>query len=107
MKAMVRMAQCLLDNAFKFTTEGQVTMDLSVDESQGMLRLTVSDTGKGIKPENAERIFERFFKEDNFVPGVGLGLSLTRIIATRLGGTVHLDTDFPGPGSRFILTIPL
>ena len=106
-KATVRMAQCLLDNAFKFTTEGQVTMDLSVDESQGMLRLTVSDTGKGIKPENAERIFERFFKEDNFVPGVGLGLSLTRIIATRLGGTVHLDTAFLGPGSRFILTIPL
>ena len=106
-KAMVRMAECLLNNAFKFTTEGKVTLNLSVDDAGGMLRLTVSDTGKGVKPENAERIFERFFKENSFVPGVGLGLSLTRIIAARLGGTIRLDTAFPGPGSRFILEIPV
>ena len=106
-KAMVRMAQCLLDNAFKFTSEGEISLDLTADDDKGVLRMTVADTGKGVSQNNEKRIFERFYKEDTFVPGVGLGLSLVRIIAERMGGTVFLDTTYNRPGTRFVVEIPL
>lgn len=107
MKAVVRMAQCLVDNAIKFTTNGYIYIDLVADDATGMLRLTVADTGKGVASNKAERIFERFYKEDEFVPGVGLGLPLVRIIATRMGGTAYLDPTYSYPGARFVVEIPL
>ena len=106
-KAMVRIAECLLNNAFKFTAKGHIDVEFMADDDKGMLRLSVADTGKGVSPENAEQIFERFYKEDEFVPGVGLGLPLVRIIATRMGGTVCLDTSYKGPGARFVVEIPM
>ncbi len=104
---MVRIAEALLSNAIKFTTEGEISVDLLTDDKKNILILMVSDTGKAISPEHAERIFERFYKEDNFVPGIGLGLSLVRIIATRMSGTAYLDTTYSAPGSRFVVEIPL
>ena len=106
-KGMVRMAESLLSNAIKFTTEGHISVDLVADDDKGVLRLMVSDTGKGVSPNHAEQIFERFYKEDSFVPGIGLGLSLVRIIATRMGGTICLDTTYNGPGTRFVVEVPL
>ena len=106
-KGMVRIAEALLSNAIKFTTEGEISVDLLTDDKKNILILMVSDTGKAISPEHAERIFERFYKEDNFVPGIGLGLSLVRIIATRMSGTAYLDTTYSAPGSRFVVEIPL
>ena len=101
------MAQCLVDNAIKFTTNGYIYIDLVAEDATGMLRLTVADTGKGVASNKAERIFERFYKEDEFVPGVGLGLPLVRIIATRMGGTAYLDPAYSYPGARFVVEIPL
>lgn len=106
-KGMVRMAEALLNNAIKFTTEGHVSVDLMADDEQDVLRLMVSDTGKGVSPDHAEQIFERFYKEDSFVPGIGLGLSLVRIIASRMNGTASLDTTYKGPGARFVVEVPL
>lgn len=98
--------ESLLSNAIKFTTEGHISVDLVADDDKGVLRLLVSDTGKGVSPNHAEQIFERFYKEDSFVPGIGLGLSLVRIIAARMGGTVCLDTTYSGPGARFVVEVP-
>ena len=70
------------------------------------LRLWVRDTGKGIAPENHERVFERFFKVDEFIPGAGLGLSLCRTIAYSLGGNVGVESKL-GEGSTFWLEIPV
>lgn len=93
----------LLDNAAKFTREGSVTLSLSHEDDK--LHFAVSDTGPGIPPDKKEYIFERFSKLDSFAQGTGLGLSVARMIAERLGGTLTLDTSYQG-GSKFDLIIP-
>lgn len=59
----------LLNNAVKFTSEGSITIGYEV--IPGGLAFYVTDTGKGIDPENLKRVFERFAKFDSFVPGTG------------------------------------
>ena len=95
----------LIDNAIKNTTEGAITLKASALGIQ--LILAVEDTGPGIPPEQAEHIFERFVKLDEFKEGLGLGLPLCRTLIKRLGGNVLLDKTFKGPGSRFVITLPI
>jgi signal transduction histidine kinase len=63
-------------------------------------------TGKGIAEENLERIFERFYKVDEFIPGAGLGLSLCRVMAFSLGGNVTVESKL-GEGSTFKVELPI
>lgn len=100
-----RMVYILLDNAVKNTTVGSIAIKASA--STMVLTIAVEDTGCGIAPEEAHRIFERFVKLDTFKEGLGLGLPLCRIIATRMNGSVKLDTAYNGPGARFVITLPL
>jgi signal transduction histidine kinase len=72
----------------------------------GRLRIWCRDTGKGVAPEFHERIFERFFKVDEFIPGAGLGLSISRTMAYSLGGTVGVDSSL-GEGATFWVEIPV
>ena len=100
-----RIINPLLENAEKNTEAGVVTLRCSTDSAH--LLLQVEDTGCGIPANEAEHIFERFVKLDNFKVGVGLGLPLSRTMANRLGGTVRLDTSYAGPGARFEVEIPI
>jgi signal transduction histidine kinase len=95
----------LLQNAAKFTQAGTVTVgyDKPVD---GRITIWVRDTGKGIAEENLERIFERFYKVDEFIPGAGLGLSLCRVMAFSLGGNVTVESKL-GEGSTFKVELPI
>ena len=95
----------LLSNATKFTDKGRIVLGYDAP-SNGRIRMWVSDTGKGIAPEHLERVFERFFKVDEFIPGAGLGLSICRTMAYSLGGTVEV-TSTPGEGSTFWFEIPI
>ena len=95
----------ILDNAAKFTTEGSVKLSATADGSN--LKFTIEDTGSGIPKEEAEHIFEPFVKLNSYFDGNGIGLTAARSIARRLKGDVILDTDFAGPGARFILSIPV
>ena len=104
-KMIARMVNLLLDNANKNTTTGNITIKTSTKGAT--LEIAVQDTGCGIDAKEAERIFERFVKLDNFKEGLGLGLPLCRMIAHRIGGNVYLDTTFAGPGARFVITLPL
>ncbi len=94
----------LLTNAIKNTKEGSIKV--KADASDSMLTLTVEDTGCGIPEGEAERIFERFVKLDEFKVGIGLGLYLSRTTATKLGGNLVLDSSYKN-GARFVVTLPV
>jgi len=111
----------LLDNAMKFThpaeaaggvnavtEKAHVTLSVkvvSIDEQQ-QLSLTIEDTGIGVPAEEAEHIFEEFVQLDQYYDGTGIGLTVARSIARRLGGDIVLDTDYTD-GARFIYTLPM
>lgn len=97
----------LLTNACKHTVAGSIVLTSSTTAKPGFVRFAVTDTGTGISPEDAERIFERFTKLNEFVQGTGLGLSICRDIAERMGACVYLDTTWPGPGARFVFDVPV
>ena len=96
----------LLSNAIKFTEPGgTVTADLS--RNDGMLALTVTDTGPGIAPEDQQRIFEPFNQtaEGERQEGTGLGLALTRQLVEGHGGRIELESEL-GRGSTFRVFLP-
>ena len=99
-----RIISALVENAVKYTADGQITLKASSDSQN--LRISVEDTGIGVPAQEAENIFGRFVKLDSFKEGIGLGLPLSRKLAEQLGGTVALDTSYTN-GARFIVTLPL
>jgi len=104
-KMLYRMVNILLDNAIKNTTSGYIIVKADADDKH--LKITVEDTGCGIAPEEADRIFERFVKLDKFKEGLGLGLTLCKMLAQRIGGDVILDTTYAGPGARFVISLSI
>ncbi|HMN31267.1 MAG TPA: ATP-binding protein [Caldilineaceae bacterium] len=106
-----RLRQLLLnltDNAIKYTPEGGM-ITLSLENRQGWVKVTVSDNGVGIPPEQQEQIFERFYRVDKArsreVGGSGLGLSIVQWIAQAHHGRVTVESS-PQGGSTFILWLP-
>ncbi|WP_163223644.1 HAMP domain-containing sensor histidine kinase [Bacteroides sp. 214] len=95
----------LLSNAIKFTKEGKVMLTYDYNDKKGLLTFTVTDTGIGIPVEEQQKVFERFFKLDEFTQGTGLGLSISHIIAERFGGKVVIDMEYTG-GCRVHFTVP-
>jgi signal transduction histidine kinase len=99
----------LVDNAVKFTPEsGRVVIRVARDGNHA--RIDVQDTGMGLSPEDAQRVFERFFRADasrsSATEGAGLGLSLVQWIAEQHGGNVTVRSRF-GEGSTFSVTLPI
>jgi len=97
----------LLNNAVKFTTEGQIQFGFNVKHS--FIEFYVSDTGIGIAEANQELIFEHFrqveTKLSNMLGGNGLGLSISKALIEKMGGTIKVNSEL-GIGSTFIFTIP-
>jgi len=104
-QAASRALALLLNNAVKFTKQGSIELSITLDTKNHMVVYTVTDTGIGIPPYEAEHIFEEFFQLDPYYEGTGIGLSVARSIALRLGGNIYLDTSYQG-GARFVFTIP-
>ena len=103
----------LLGNAFKFTDEGQVALQVSVVDRRGdhiVLRFAVKDTGMGISPETQERLFTPFMQADASTTrrfgGTGLGLSIVRRLVDLMGGTAGVISK-EGQGSEFWFSVPL
>jgi signal transduction histidine kinase len=97
----------LVNNAIKFTTEGQVV--LRIEQRASSLRFIVEDTGCGIPPDDIERIFQPFRQLDGsntrLHAGIGLGLPLAQKLAQLLGGSLEVEGR-PGSGSTFTLVLP-
>lgn len=100
----IEIVKHLLSNAVKFTLQGSITVGYDQPVS-GRVRIWIRDTGKGISKENQERVFERFFKVDEFIPGAGLGLSVCRTMVQSLGGNLGVESKL-GEGSNFWFEIP-
>ena len=99
----------LLSNAIKFTQHGQITLQATPLPSGNGVRLVVSDSGIGIKPEHMEAIFEDFRQLDQShtreYGGTGLGLSITKKLLSRLGGIVSVQSTY-GVGTVFTVELP-
>ena len=85
------MVDQLMQNAVKFTLKGSITLGFDLVDGDHV-RIWVKDTGKGIADADKERIFERFVKVDEYIPGTGLGLSVAKSHAASLGGTIGVDS---------------
>jgi signal transduction histidine kinase len=94
-----------MSNAVKFTSQGSITLGYDAPHDK-RLRIWVRDTGKGIAADDQPKVFERFFKVDEFIAGTGLGLSICRSLARTLGGTVGVQSK-EGAGSLFWVEIAL
>jgi signal transduction histidine kinase len=115
--AAVRSLSLLLDNARKFTAppesrqqekpaDHQQKVVLRLTVSAGRLFFSVEDTGIGIPHKEAERIFDEFVQLDEYYDGTGIGLTVARSLARRIGGDIILDTAYIG-GSRFVMLLPV
>ncbi|TPO08121.1 response regulator, partial [Mesorhizobium sp. B1-1-5] len=109
----------LLSNAFKFTSEGKVSLNFKMEKAgrrngaklpRKALAIAVTDTGIGIPEDKQKLIFEAFQQADGTTSrkygGTGLGLSISREIARLLGGELRVES-IPGKGSTFTLIIPI
>ena len=98
----------LLSNAIKFTPEGG-RIDVRAAVNDGLVEVSVADTGVGIAPEDQEKVFEEFRQvgtADKNVEGTGLGLALSRKFGELHGGHIWLKSEV-GRGSTFTFTLPV
>lgn len=97
----------LVSNAFKFTPRGGV-VTVALEEAGSSVRLTVSDTGSGIPPEDLPTVFQRYAQASGAKEkgGLGLGLSIVQHIAELHGGRVDARSDGEGKGATFTVEIP-
>jgi PAS domain S-box-containing protein len=99
----------ILQNAVKFTPEGG-RIGIRVERDAEAVNLTVTDTGCGIPPDLLPHIFDRFRQADQATTrrfgGLGLGLSLVKELVELHGGRVRAESDGPGHGATFIISLP-
>ena len=118
--AATRVLTLVLDNARKFTKGAEAlhheeaaaadagdkkSVVLRIAQDGQRVLFTVEDTGIGIPAEESEHIFDEFVQLDAYYEGTGIGLTVARSMARRMGGDIQLDTDF-NPGARFVMTLP-
>lgn len=106
-KSASRALTLLLDNARKFSANSSdKQIRLRVTTTAENIVFAVEDRGIGVPASEAEHIFEEFVQLDEYYDGTGIGLTIARSQARRMGGNIVLDTTY-APGARFILTLPL
>ena len=98
----VRALAHLLENAVKFTPQG--TIRLLAECTDRSVRFIVEDTGIGIPVSESDNIFGEFVQLDSFADGTGIGLTVARSIARRMGGDLWLDTEYV-KGARFVFEL--
>ena len=102
-----QVAANLIDNAVKYTAAGgRVDVEVLADDQRARIR--VRDTGRGIRPDELPRIWDRLFRGDTSRTerGLGLGLSLVKAVVEAHGGTVEVESE-PGRGSVFTVSLPV
>lgn len=104
----MRLTQVLtnfLGNAKKFTQKGVIKLGYFCNKEKKEIHIFVEDTGPGIPKEELNMIFERFYKHNEFVQGVGLGLSISKVIIVKMDGRIEVESEV-NKGSRFTVVLP-
>jgi len=99
----------IIDNAIRYTKD-EDTITISLNKSQDdTVEISIEDTGTGIKEENLQHIFDRFYKEDEARTrgkhGTGLGLYIVKNIIEKHGGSISVESEY-GEGTKFIIKLP-
>lgn len=102
---LIQVLTNFLNNADKFTESGTIRVGYHYFSDESKVEIYVEDTGRGIPLEEQRMIFGRFYKQNEFSQGAGLGLSICKVIVEKLGGTVTLQSEV-GKGSRFAVILP-
>ena len=105
-KRLMQVITNFINNALKFTNEGQIMLEYRHKAESNEIEFAVTDTGMGIALDKVDQVFDRFVKLNSFSKGTGLGLSICRSIIEHLGGTIGAESEI-GVGSRFWFTHPL
>ncbi|MBK8985479.1 MAG: HAMP domain-containing histidine kinase [Chloroflexi bacterium] len=110
-KQLVEMTITLLENALKYTANGEIRLHTWINSpDQQLVGLQIEDTGMGIAPEDIPHVFERFYRgkgaSQSNVPGIGLGLTIAKSIAGLHNGHIEVDSE-PGSGTRVRVNLPL
>ena len=85
---------------------GFIRLHCEKSDDEKMLLVSLTDSGCGITEEQRSKIFESFYKADMFEQGIGLGLTVSRKIAQKLGCDLTLDETYT-EGARFVLSLPI
>jgi signal transduction histidine kinase len=101
---LVQALSNLVSNALRFTGRGGC-IALNAQGDEGSVRLSVTDDGTGIPPDQLSRVFERFWQADRTSGGAGLGLAIVKGIVESHGGTIHVESRL-GQGTTFLLELP-
>lgn len=100
----------LIDNAIKYSADNS-QIEIGVERSGSLVQCWVQDQGQGFEPHESRRLFDRFYRAGDELTrkttGTGLGLYLVREFAEAMDGRVRADSDGPGTGARFTVTLPL
>ena len=96
----------LLGNAAKYSPKAD-TIYITVEKENQEIKVSVKDSGVGIRKENLKKVFDRYYRESNAqFPGLGIGLSISYDIIIRHKGKIWVESE-PGKGSTFYFTIPI
>jgi heavy metal sensor kinase len=103
--ALIRLFVNLLDNALKYTEQGQISL-AATPQPDGFVKVTIADTGVGIAAAHLPHIFDRFYRVDKSrtTSGAGLGLAIALSIARAHGGTISVESKL-GQGTTFIVEL--
>jgi CheY-like chemotaxis protein len=113
LSSTLKVLECIIDNAFKFTKEGSISINMSFDSQNsdhGELNFVISDDGPGIPEELHEKVFEKFFQVDSgvnrYFEGTGLGLAIVKKICDASNSTYSIDSSLEN-GCSFSITVPV
>lgn len=109
---LVEVLSKLLDNACKFTNgNGEIVINVEEKKNNNILKVTISDNGRGIEPDRLDKVFDRFYQEEGALRrsagGTGLGLAICRQIVNNWGGKIWAESQGKNQGSEFHFTIPV
>ena len=106
---LYRLFSNLISNSIKYTHVGEVIVVVRFDKVASLAEVQISDTGIGIPYEDQENIFETRFRSSNAInnniEGTGIGLSIVKRIVTKVGGTIHINSQL-NRGTTFTVQLP-